>query len=153
MRLKKLIPTNAKLTLHKSAILHYLTYCHLTWHFCTATDKRNLERIQERALCAVFLDKKSSYQALLDKSDSMTLQNRRLQDIATLMYKVKHNLCPTKTGKLFHMHYSPYNLRVAEFAIPIFKTRKYGKHSLTYLGPKLWNRPSGEIRTLSSITE
>ena len=30
MRLKKLIPTNAKLTLYKSAILPYLTYCHLT---------------------------------------------------------------------------------------------------------------------------
>ena len=137
MRLKKLIPTNAKLTLYKSAILPYLTYCHLTWYFCTATDNRKLERIQERALRAVFLDKQSNYQALLDL---MTLQNRRLQDIATLMYKVKHKLCPKKICDLFHMYCSPYNLRVAEFAISRFKTRKYGKHSLTYLGPKLWNR-------------
>ena len=73
MRLKKLIPTNAKLTLYKSAIFPYLTYCHLTWHFCTASDKRKLERIQERALRALFLDKQSSYQALLNKSDLMTL--------------------------------------------------------------------------------
>ena len=65
MRLKKLIPTNGKLTLYKSAIVPYLTYCHLTWHFCTAKDKRNLERIQERAQRVVFLDKQSSYQALL----------------------------------------------------------------------------------------
>ena len=46
MRLKKLIPTNAKLTLHKSAILPYLTYCHLT---CTSAllhgNKRKLERM------------------------------------------------------------------------------------------------------------
>ena len=133
-------------------MLHYLTYCHLTWHFCTPTDKRKLERIQERALCAVFLDKQSSYQALLDKSDLMTLQNSRLQDIATLMCKVKHKLCPTKICELFHMHYSPYNLRVAEIAIPRFKTRKYGKHSLTYLEPKLWNRLPGEIRTLPSLS-
>ena len=47
MRLKKLIPTNAKLTLYKSAILPYLTYCHLTWHLCTACNKRKLERMQE----------------------------------------------------------------------------------------------------------
>ena len=93
LRLKNLIPTNAKLTLYKSAILPYLTYCHLTWHFCSATDKRKLERIQERALRTVFLDKQSSYQVLLDKSDLMTLQNRRLQDTAILMYKVKHKLC------------------------------------------------------------
>ena len=73
MTLKKLISTNAKLTLYKSAIFPYLTYCHLTWHFCTASDKRKLERIQERALRAVFLGKQSSYQALLNKNDLMTL--------------------------------------------------------------------------------
>ena len=73
MGLKKLVPTNAKLTLYKSATFPYLTYYHLTWHFCTASDKRKLERIQERALRAVFLDKQSSYQALLNKSDLMTL--------------------------------------------------------------------------------
>ena len=69
MRLKKLIPTNAKLTLYKSAILPYLTYCHLTWHLCTACNKRKLERMQERALRALFLDKQSSYKAPLDKGD------------------------------------------------------------------------------------
>ena len=151
LRLKKLVPTNAKLTLYKSAILPYLTYCHLTWHFCSATDKRKLERVQERALRAVFLDKQSSYQALLDKSDLTTLQNRRLQDIAILMYKVKHKLCPIKISELFHAHCSPYNLRTAEFAIPRFRTNKYGKHSLTYLGPKLWNKLLSEIRTLPSL--
>ena len=87
LRLKKLISTNAKLTPCKSTILPYLTYCHLTWHFCSDTDKRKLERIQERALRAVFLDKQSSYQALLDKSDLTTLQNRRLQDITICIYK------------------------------------------------------------------
>ena len=113
----------------------YLTYCHLTWHFCSATDKGKLERIQERALRAGFLDKQSSNRTLLHKSNLMTLQNRRLQDIAVLMY----------------MHCSPYNLRVSEFVIPRFATKKYGKHSLSYLGPKLWNRLPGEIRSQPSL--
>ena len=42
MRLKNLIPTEAKLQLYKAAILPHLTYCHLTWHFCKASDRRNL---------------------------------------------------------------------------------------------------------------
>ena len=88
---------------------------------------------------------------MLDKSDLTTLQNRRLQDIAILMYKVKHKLCPIKISELFHAHCSPYNLRTAEFAIPRFRTNKYGKHSLTYLGPKLWNKLPSEIRTLPSL--
>ena len=29
------------------------------------------------------------------------------------MYKVKHRLCLTKISELFHMHCTPYNLRVA----------------------------------------
>ena len=76
IRLKKLIPTNAKLTMYKSAILPYLAYCHLTWHLCTACNKRKLERMQERALRALFLDKQSSYKAPLDKVDLITGSNK-----------------------------------------------------------------------------
>ena len=61
--------------------------------------ERKRRKRRKRALRAVFLDKQSSYQALLDKSDLTTLQNRRLQDIAILMYKVKHKLCPIKISK------------------------------------------------------
>ena len=49
-RLRNLITTEAKLLLYKTAIMPYLTCCHLTWHFCKASDTRKLERIQERAL-------------------------------------------------------------------------------------------------------
>jgi len=54
MRLRNLIPTEAKLNLFKAAILPHLTYCHLVWHFCRASDTRRLERVQERGLRAVF---------------------------------------------------------------------------------------------------
>ena len=57
------------------------------------------------------------------------LQNRRLQDIAILMFKVKQKLCPTIICELFHTHCSPCNLRVAEFSVPRFRTKKYSKHS------------------------
>ena len=75
MRLKNLIPTEAKLQLYKAAILPHLTYCHLTWHFCQASDRRKLERIQERGLRAVFKDKHSSYEKLLAKADIPSLYN------------------------------------------------------------------------------
>ena len=54
MRLRNLIPTNAKLMLFKTAILPHLTYCHLVWHFCRASDSRKIERMQERGLRSVF---------------------------------------------------------------------------------------------------
>ena len=93
MRLKNLIPTEAKLQLYKAAILPHLTYCHLTWHFCKASDRRKLERVQERGLRTVFKDKQSCYEELLTKANIPSLYNRRLQDITIFMYKIKHNCC------------------------------------------------------------
>ncbi|PFX14021.1 putative 115 kDa protein [Stylophora pistillata] len=93
MRLRNMIPTDTKLKLFKAAILPYLTYSHLVWHFCRASDTRKLERIQERALRAVYCDKGSSYDKLLDMANLSTLQNRRLQDIAILMYKYSFKKC------------------------------------------------------------
>ena len=81
MRLRNLIPTKAKLVIYKSAVLPYLTYCHLVWHFCTSSDARKLERLQERGLRAVYRDKLSSYSQLLNRAQITTLMNRRLQDI------------------------------------------------------------------------
>jgi len=31
-----------------TAILPYLTYCQLVWHFCKASDSRKIERLRER---------------------------------------------------------------------------------------------------------
>ena len=42
-RLRKLIPTHAKLRLYESAIFSHLTYCSTIWHFCRASDKRKVE--------------------------------------------------------------------------------------------------------------
>ena len=73
MRLRNLIPTQTKLQLYKAAVLPYLTYCHLIWHFCRASDSRRLERIQERALRAIYCDKHSSYGQLLSMAGLSTL--------------------------------------------------------------------------------
>ena len=59
-RLKNLIPERAKLYLFKTSILPHLTYCSLVWHFIRSSDKRKLERLQEKGLRAVFTDNHSS---------------------------------------------------------------------------------------------
>ena len=110
MRLRNLIPTEAKLHLFKAAILPHLTYCHLVWHFCRASDTRRLERVQERGLRAVFKDKQSSYQQLLVKAKLPSLYNRRLQDICILRYNIC-NLCPRTICDMFVTNSHTYNLK------------------------------------------
>lgn len=152
MRLRNMIPTDTKLKLFKAAILPYLTYSHLVWHFCRASDTRKLERIQERALRAVYCDKGSSYDKLLDMANLSTLQNRRLQDIAILMYKVKNNLSPNYICSLFQIPQLRYTLRNNDFGIPRFNTVTFGKHSLRYMGPKIWAIVPRNVRELTSIS-
>ena len=137
MRLR-LIPTKAKLQLYTSAVLSYLTYCHLVWHFCRASDARKLERLQERGLRAVYKDKHASYFQLLERAKLPTIANRRLQDICILMYKVKHRRCPNSICNIFSDQTSAYNLRQSDFSTPRYNIVTYGRHSLRYSGPKLW---------------
>ena len=99
-------------------------------------DKRKLERLQERALRTVFNSRSDSYENLLIQANLPTLYNRRLQDIAILMFKAKNNLLPKYLQDLFNLNgerEKRYNLRNSDFTLPRFNTIKYGKHSLKYL--------------------
>ena len=149
MRLRNLLPTQTKLQLYRAAVLPYLTYCPLIWHFCRASDSRRLERILERAPRAIYCDKHSSYGQLLS-----TLHNQRLQDIAILMYKVKKNMCPTYISTLFEQPAFKYKLGNHDFTISRFHTVSFGKLSLRYMGPKVWSSVPSNVKkasTLSSI--
>jgi len=151
MRLRNLIPTKAKLVLFKSAVLPYLMYCHLVWHFCKSSDARKLERLKERGLRAVYRDKHASYSKLLKRAELPTLMNRRLHDICILMYKVKHKQCATYISNIFNRHNSSYFLRQPDFSIPSYNTVTYGKHSLHYLGPRLWGKLSSDVRLAKNL--
>ena len=95
LRLKNLIPMYAKLRIYQTAILPHLTYCSLVWHFCRASDTGKLERINERGLRTVFYDRVSSYSDLLTRAGMTNLYNKRLQDIAIFMFKIKKRLLPS----------------------------------------------------------
>lgn len=115
-------------------------YCDVVWHFCKSFDKKKMERIQERALRAVFNSKSETYSELLTRAALPSLYQQRLQNIAILMYKVKNGLVPTYITEIFNTTPKQYNLRNVDFNTPRFRTVHYGKHSLQYFGPHLWNK-------------
>ena len=113
--MKKSDPYGSKLLLHKTSILPYLTYCHLIWHFCKASDARKVERVQERDLRIVYNTHSVEYSNLLNRAYLPSLQNRRLQDLATLMYKVKYGLVPSNVVDIFSVKSFKYHLRKMDF--------------------------------------
>ena len=46
----------------------------------------------------------------------------------------------TYITEIFNTAPKRYNLRNTDFNIPRFRTVHYGKHSLRYFGPQLWNK-------------
>ena len=135
MRLRKLIPLQAKLQIYKSAVLPYFNYCSLVWHFCKAGDRDKLERINERGLRAVFCEWIASYGEFLSRAHMTTLLNSRLQNIAIFMYKIKNKLLPVNILEIFPGATTAYKLGNNDFFIPRCNTVRYGKHSPRYFEP------------------
>ena len=81
-----------------------------------------------------------------------TLQNRWLQDMASLMYKDKNNICPKYIADLFQRTDTKYPLRNKEFVIPRFNTITHERHSIRYIDPKLWNLLPKKIRDLPTLS-
>ena len=106
-------------------------------------------RVQERGLRTVFKDKQSSYQQLLVKAKLPSLYNRRLQDTCILMY----NLCPQPICDMFLTNSHTYNLRQKDFYQPSFNTVAHGKHSIRYLGPRLWSEIPSKDRSAASLKQ
>ena len=64
-----------------------------------------------------------------------------------LMFNVKNGLSPKYISELFQTMKTNYNLRTSDFVTPRYNTVTYGKHSIRYLGPYLWRKLPGKVRT------
>ena len=103
------------------------------------------------ALRAIYCDRFSTNEALLDKARLPTLRNRRLQDIAILMYKVRVNLTPSYISDLLNCNMSRYNLRNADdFSLRRCNTVTCGRRSLRYIGPFIWLKLHNSIKLAGS---
>ena len=88
----------------------------------------------------MYKTRSASYQELLDHAKLPTLYNRRLQDIATLMFKVKHSLVPVNISDIFNLKNTQYNLRNSDFELPRFETVRFGRNSIKYMEPLIWSK-------------
>ena len=82
-----------------------------------------------------------------------TLFNQRLQDLPFECSRLRITyIGPQYIANLFKRQQSNHNLRNADFILPRFNTVTNGKHSVKYLGPKLWARIPNNIKSFSLKT-
>ena len=143
IRFRKLISTSAVLKLYKAFILPHFLYCSTVWHFCSSRNRGKLEALNRRALRIVFHDNDSTYQQLLNKAETTSLYNQRIQSTfrLTTIYKFLHFAnYPKHLKKLLTLRPSIYNLKGTDIlSLPKPATTTYGLHSFKYYAVKLWN--------------
>ena len=118
-----------------------------------------LNRLQERALRLIYNDHISSFKELLSKDGTFTIHEQNIHSLAIEMFKVLIDLSTPDFSQLFQLNESLYGLRSngpQKLCIPNINSVRFGKGSIRYFGPVIWNSIPAEIRnanTLSSFKE
>ena len=100
-----------------------------------------IKRLYERCLRIIYNDKRSSFNALLEKDGSVSIHERNIKILATKMFKVSKNLAPPQMHEIFKLKdQSQYNLRYNSlFSNPLVKSVYKGTERLSLLGSKMWD--------------
>ena len=136
----------------KAYITSQFGYCPLVWMFHSSSLNNNINSWHERALKITYGDRSSSFENLLKKDNSVSIDHRNIQALATEMFKAKDNIAPEIMKKLFAPKMSSYDLRNNDS----FKRRRvnsvwHGTESVSDLGPKVWDLVPNEIQKSESL--
>ena len=151
-RLSRVLNESNKLLLYSSFISCYFNYCCVLWHFCNNSDTLKIEKLQEKALRYSMLDFKSPYQQLLHNCGKSTLFLQRLQKLMEVIYRILNGLYPSYLNDIITVEELQHLRCRSRLFIPPFSTVRYGKKSLSYLSPVLWNSLGNDIKQCDVLT-
>ena len=88
------------------------------------------------------------------KDNSFSIHHQNIQTLAIEMCKVYYGLSGNSFYDNFENSRSSYNLRSQrDLDVPSVNTESYGKISLKYFGPIIWNYIPARIRNIETLTE
>ena len=125
-------------------ILSQFPYCPLICMFHSRKRSHRINKIHERALRIVHNDHQCTFEDLLERDNSLPIHERNLQKLAIEMFKLNNGLLVQLVSEKFHFAENHYQTG-AKFKVDHVKTKTYGKQSISYLGPKIWNSIPQEI--------
>ena len=152
MRIKKYLSEDKLKLIMKTFIESQFNYCPLVWMCHNRTLNAKINRLHERALRVVYKEENLTFEELLTKDKSFTIHDRNLQKLATAMYKVKHNLCPSPIQDMFKEGTSRKLRNNNEWEMPKVQTVNNGIETIRYRGPFTWNLVPNEIKKSKSLS-
>ena len=158
-KLRALARVTPYMTLEKKKIVMnsffnaHFNYSPLFWMLHSRKNNNKIKHLHELCLRLTYSDKKSSYENLLEKDNSVSIHHKNIQALAIEMFKVKHKLCPEITGDIFmERSNNQYNLRNRpDFITPQVHSVFHGTESISYLGPRIWDIVPEEFKHKKSL--
>ena len=136
----------------KTFIENEFNYCPLVWMFHNRTLNNKINKLHERALRITYRDDTSPFDELLLKDQTFTVHEKNIQKLATLMYKVKNDLCPRVVKEIFPTSELPYELRKEKlWKSSNIRTTLYDTETILYRGPDIWKKVPDRIKTSPSL--
>ena len=95
-----------------------LNYCPLVWHFCSSKSLKKIEKIQKRSLGISYNDSTSDYNQLINKSSKVSMEVKRLRNLAPEIFKTLNDLNLEYMKEIF---YETTDLTHRPFSIKLMK--------------------------------
>ena len=114
-----------------------------------------INSIHDRALRVTYRDYQSKFFINLQKDNSVTIHQWKLQILATEMFKAKNDLSPKIMKEVFELKELSYSLRSKGnyFVLGNVKISHYGIQSIKYLAPKIWDLVRDQTKHCGSLTK
>ena len=153
-RISHYLSPNKKRILLKTFVTSQFNYCPLVWMCHSRTLNNRIDNIRLRALRIVYQDKKSSFEELLQKDNSVSVYMKHLQHLTTEIFKFKTSLSPIIMNEVFNFQENEsYNLRSGiHLASRNMHTAYFGTDTISSLGPKLWKLIPDKIKQASTLS-
>ena len=146
-QIRQFVPKEILKLLYNAHVLPHLHYCTPVWCSTYPTHLLPLFRLQKKIIRIITnSDYFAHTQPLFKESSSLNLFDINKQQIGLYMYK-KINSDARITSQPQHAYFTRThdNLPVPTHNLTVFQ------HSLSYLGPKIWNSIPNHIKLLPSI--
>ncbi len=144
------------LMLYKSLILPIFDYGDIIYDCISAADSRTLQVLQNMAYKFILGVPLLTSTAYIHKElDMLTLQERRTQHSATMMFQVDNSLCPPPVLRLFkrRLQITDRHTRMnvqSNFEIPRYRL-ELCRRNYVYRGIKLWYVVPYELKCAESL--
>ena len=124
------------------------------WHHCSARFKDKLEQLNKQALRVLLDDQSSTYEELLRKLHTVTLEQRGIQNMLVTVYKCLQGAAPSYLRTYLQARDAGfYDLRgYAKLKTPAVRTTRFGLHSFRHLAPNAWNKLLDTTRKADTLS-